>query len=64
MLEQFKSLFVKLECLSGTELDRSAEKLVVAENGNSHAAASELVDDLEVGKGLSDHRKEVFRQRK
>jgi hypothetical protein len=34
MIEQFKSLFVKLECLSSTELDRSAEKLVVAENGN------------------------------
>ena len=34
MLEQFKNLFVKLECLSSTELDRSAEKLVVAETGN------------------------------
>ena len=34
MIEQFKSYFVKLERLSSTELDRSAEKLVVAENGN------------------------------
>ena len=34
MIDQFKSLFVKLELLSGTELDRSAEKLVLAENGN------------------------------
>ena len=34
MLEQFKSYFVKLGRLSSTELDRSAEKLVVAENGN------------------------------
>ena len=34
MIEQFKSYFVELELLSGTELDRSAEKLVLAENGN------------------------------
>ena len=34
MIEQFKSYFVKLERLSSAELDRSAEKLVVAENGN------------------------------
>ena len=34
MIEQFKSYFAKLERLSSTELDRSAEKLVVAENGN------------------------------
>ena len=34
MIEQFKSYFVKLEHLSSAELDRSAEKLVVAENGN------------------------------
>ena len=34
MLEQFKSYFVKLKRLSSAELDRSAEKLVVAENGN------------------------------
>ena len=34
MLEQFKSYFVKLRGLSSAELDRSAEKLVVAENGN------------------------------
>jgi hypothetical protein len=34
MLKQFKSYFVKLKRLSSAELDRSAEKLVVAENGN------------------------------
>ncbi len=34
MIEPFKSYFAKLERLSSTELDRSAEKLVVAENGN------------------------------
>ena len=34
MVEQFKSYFAQLERLSSTELDRSAEKLVVAENGN------------------------------
>ncbi len=34
MIEQFKSYFAKLERLSCAELDRSAEKLVVAENGN------------------------------
>ena len=34
MLEQFKSYFVKLRRLSSAELDCSAEKLVVAENGN------------------------------
>ncbi len=34
MLEQFKSYFVKLRRLSSAELDRSAEKMVVAENGN------------------------------
>ena len=34
MIEQFKSYFLKLERLSSAELDRSAEKLVVAENGN------------------------------
>ena len=34
MIEQFKSYFMKLERLSNAELDRSAEKLVVAENGN------------------------------
>ena len=34
MLEQFKSYFVKLRRLSSAELDRSAEKLVRAENGN------------------------------
>ena len=34
MIEQFKSYFVELELLSGTELDRSAEKLVLAENGS------------------------------
>ena len=34
MIDQFKSYFVKLERLSSAELDRSAEKLVVAENGN------------------------------
>ena len=34
MIEQFKSYFVELECLSSTELDRSAEKLVLAENRN------------------------------
>ena len=34
MLEQCKSYFVKLRRLSSAELDRSAEKLVVAENGN------------------------------
>ena len=34
MIEQFKSYFAKLERLSCAELDRSAEKLVVAEKGN------------------------------
>ncbi len=34
MIEQFKGYFAKLERLSSDELDRSAEKLVVAENGN------------------------------
>ena len=34
MIEKFKSYFSKLERLSSAELDRSAEKLVVAENGN------------------------------
>ena len=34
MIEQFKSYFAKLERLSCAELDRSAEKLVLAENGN------------------------------
>jgi hypothetical protein len=34
MIEQFKSYFVKLERLSNAELDRSAENLVVAENGS------------------------------
>ena len=34
MLEQFKNYFLKLGGLSSAELDRSAEKLVVAENGN------------------------------
>ena len=34
MLEQFKNYFATLERLSNAELDRSAEKLVVAENGS------------------------------
>ena len=34
MIEQFKSYFVELGRLSSTELDRSAEKLVLAENRN------------------------------
>jgi hypothetical protein len=34
MLKQFRSYFTKLESLSITELDRSAEKLVFAENQN------------------------------
>ncbi len=34
MIEQFKGYFAKLARLSSTELDHSAEKLVVAENGN------------------------------
>ena len=35
MIEKFKSYFAKLERLSLAELDRSAEKLVVAEHGNT-----------------------------
>ena len=34
MIEQFKSYFVELGGLSSTELDRAAEKLVLAENRN------------------------------
>ena len=34
MLEKLKSYFAKLERLSSAELYRSAEKLVLAENGN------------------------------
>jgi hypothetical protein len=34
MMERFKTYFAKLERLSSAELDRSAEKLVLAEKGN------------------------------
>ena len=34
MFDKFKSYFLKLERLSSAELDRSAQKLVLAENGN------------------------------
>ncbi len=62
MIDKFKSYFAKLERLSSAELDRSAEKLVLAENGSiakliAHIAAmSTRKAALELGyKNLFDY---------
>ena len=44
MVQKFKSYFAKLERLSCAELDRSAEKLVLAENGNIAKLIAHIAD--------------------
>ena len=55
MIEKFKSYFAKLERLSIAELDRSAEKLVVAEHGNIARLIAHIAE-MSARKAALEHR--------